>query len=101
MGKIVTSFRRGLRRAQPLTLNTRIALERVLAGLTQPHCARAMGWHHKQWQRVEDGLREVKPHELAKIAEVLGVTEVRLRGDQAMMTPGFKTRGRPRLELAA
>ena len=71
-----------------------IQAERDIAGLSQAHCARAMGWTHKQWQRLEDGERKLKADELRSIATILGVTVARLMGEQPLVVPGYQKRGR-------
>ena len=83
-------------RLEDLPEGRRIAAERILAGLTTAHCARAMAWSsHKMWQRVESGERSITAAERVRIARILGVTVHRLQGTQAQHTPGYLPLGRP------
>ena len=95
------SIRKALRRHGPLLEHERITVERVLAGLTAIHCARAMGWNHTKWQRVELGERPLTEEERPRVAQILGITLDRLLGQQVSTVPGYMKRGRPRREQAA
>jgi hypothetical protein len=46
------------------------------------------------WQRLEDGERKVDLEEIASIASILGVTVSHLFGEQPVMLPHYKKRGR-------
>ena len=77
-------------------IHERIKAAREAAGLTTSHCARAMDWANKQWRRLEEGERKkFTEDEIMAIARILGVTVARLFGEQRVVVPGFKRRGRP------
>jgi transcriptional regulator with XRE-family HTH domain len=101
MGDIVTPIEKALRAHAPVPLHTRIRIERVLADLSVRHCARAMGISHTLWQEIEAGKRAVADDEVKAIAKIVGCTPARLRGEQAVKTPGFRKMGRPRGQAAA
>jgi transcriptional regulator with XRE-family HTH domain len=95
MSDLVEALRRKLdRHPRPIPVHVRVALERTCAGLTVSHCARAMGWPPTYWQRIESGTRTISEDELPRVAAILGVTDVRLRGLQATTVPGRKRPGR-------
>jgi transcriptional regulator with XRE-family HTH domain len=101
MGDIVTPLRDALRDHGPIPQHTRIALERTLAGMSARHCARALDVSHSTWHEIERGIRAVGSEDLKRIAQILGVTLRRLRGEQVDAVPGWKKQGRPRREQAA
>lgn len=101
MSDLVEALRRKLERQEPVPVHERVRLERVCAGMTVSHCARAMGWPPSAWQRIEAGERTISPLELERMATILGVTDVRLRGLQATTIPGRRRPGRPARALAA
>lgn len=100
MSDLVDVIRRKVERESPLPVHRRVALERILAGLTVSHCARAMGWPPALWQRIEAGERTISDLELPQIAAIVGVTDARLHGLHATTVPGRKRPGRP-AKLAA
>ncbi len=100
MADVVQMLRTRLKREDALPVHVLIALERTMARLTVVQCARAMGWSHTLWQRVELGARSVSDTEIVKMAVILGVTEARLRGTHATTIPGQTRPGRP-AKLAA
>jgi hypothetical protein len=54
-----------------------------------------MEWHRKMWVRLEDGERRIELDELTSIAAILGVTVSHLYGEQPILLPHHKKRGRP------
>ena len=83
-----------------MPLPTRLTLERILAGLSVPQCARAMAamtgvsWSHTLWHRVERGERDLSGFERRCAAKILGVTCKRIAGAQPTAVIGWKKRGR-------
>lgn len=65
-----------------LQIHQRIRKERILAGLTQTHCAQLFGVTKGQWSLWERGERRVVASAMPAIAKILGVTVARLYGEQ-------------------
>lgn len=77
-------------------LYERVKSAREAAGLAIWHCARAMDWDKKQWIRLESGERKkFTVAELSAIAKIVGVTVSHLFGEQPIVVPGYRRRGRP------
>ncbi len=65
-----------------LQIHQRIRKERILAGLSQAHCARAFGVSGAHWSTWESGKRRIVATAIPAIAKILGVTIARLYGEQ-------------------
>ena len=61
--------------------------EREAANLKIPDCAEAMGVGPNTWRRIENGRRTITADEVPAIADILGVSVLRLYGLQPMALP--------------
>ncbi len=72
-----------------LQIHQQIRKERIMAGLSQAHCARAFGVSGVHWSTWESGRRRIAAASVPAIAKILGVTIARLYGEQrAAIRPG-------------
>ena len=60
---------------------SRLRLSREMAGLTQSHVAKSLGWHRPTMSEIEAGRRRVSAEELTTLAEMYGVSSNWILGE--------------------
>jgi transcriptional regulator with XRE-family HTH domain len=82
---------------EPEAVGQRLRWAREQAGLSQGQIAKMLDYHRPTISQIEAGQRNVRPDELARLAEIYDVKEAWIiKGDSALAGDDD-----PRLELAA
>jgi transcriptional regulator with XRE-family HTH domain len=72
--------------AKRATIATRLKVARLQAGLSQGQVARLLDLHRPSISEVEAGRRKVSAEELAKLAQIYGVSATWLTGEEGSAT---------------
>lgn len=81
----------------PEEIGRRLRWAREQAGLSQGQIARMFGYHRPTISQIEGGQRNIRPDELARLAEIYEVKEEWIiKGDSV-----FDDNADPRIEVAA
>jgi transcriptional regulator with XRE-family HTH domain len=82
---------------EPDAIGQRLRWAREQAGLSQGQIAKMFGYHRPTISQIEAGQRNIRPDEVARLAEIYGVKEAWIiKGDSVL-----DDESDPRIELAA